>query len=87
MIHLRKERFPRRRGSKLHPRADGPFKVLKQVNDNSYKIELSGRYDVSGTFNVADLSPYHSEDGDHEESFCGEEEADSETNCFQSDGE
>ena len=39
-LHLRKDRFPNERKSKLLPRADGPFKVLARYNDNAYKIEL-----------------------------------------------
>ena len=39
-IHLRKDRFPKERKSKLLPRADGPFKVLARYNDNAYKIDL-----------------------------------------------
>ncbi|GJU56217.1 hypothetical protein Tco_1229931 [Tanacetum coccineum] len=57
-IRLEKERFPAGRFGKLQPRADGPFRVLKRINDNAYKIELPGEYNVSVTFNVADLSPY-----------------------------
>nr|GFB92228.1 putative reverse transcriptase domain-containing protein [Tanacetum cinerariifolium] len=57
-IFLRRERFPQRRFGKLQPRADGPFRVLQRINDNAYKIDLPGHYGVSGTFNVADLSPY-----------------------------
>ena len=57
-IHLRKERFPEKRKSKLQPRRDGPFRVLEKINDNAYKIELPGEYGVSATFNVADLSPF-----------------------------
>ena len=61
-IHLRKERFPSKRKSKLMPRADGPFEILERVNDNAYKIDLPGEYGVSATFNVADLSPYLDDD-------------------------
>ena len=56
-IHLRKDRFPSKRASKLMPRGDGPFQVLKRINDNAYKIDLPGEYQVSATFNVSDLSP------------------------------
>ena len=57
-VHFRKERFPNQRKSKLSPRGDGPFQVLERINDNAYKIDLKGEYNVSGTFNVADLSPF-----------------------------
>ncbi|GJX93482.1 hypothetical protein Tco_0348068, partial [Tanacetum coccineum] len=63
-IHLRKERFPAWRFGKLKPRGDGPFCVLKKINDNAYKIELPGHYNVSATFNVADLSPYKGDSDD-----------------------
>ncbi|GJU46344.1 RNA-directed DNA polymerase [Tanacetum coccineum] len=46
------------RFGKLKPRGDGPFRVFLKINDNGYKIELSGHYNVSATFNVADLLPY-----------------------------
>ncbi|KAK1601877.1 hypothetical protein QYE76_016460 [Lolium multiflorum] len=39
-IHLRKERFPQERNSKLKPRGDGPFKVLKRINNNTYVIDI-----------------------------------------------
>lgn len=57
-IYLRKDRFPQGRFGKLQPRADGPFRVLKRINDNAYKIDLPGHYGVSATFNVADLAPF-----------------------------
>ena len=38
--HLRKNRFPNERKSKLLPWADGPFKVLARYNNNAYKIDL-----------------------------------------------
>uniref|UniRef100_A0A2N9I339 Tf2-1-like SH3-like domain-containing protein n=1 Tax=Fagus sylvatica TaxID=28930 RepID=A0A2N9I339_FAGSY len=47
-----------KRRSKLLPRGDGPFQVLKRINDNAYKLDLPGEYNVSATFNVTDLSPF-----------------------------
>jgi hypothetical protein len=61
-IHLRKERFPDQRKSKLMPRGDGSFRVLAKINHNAYKIDLPPSYGVSNTFNVADLLPYMSKD-------------------------
>ena len=40
------------------PRGDDPFQVLERINDNAYKLDLPGEYNVSSTFNVADLSPF-----------------------------
>ena len=57
-LHLRKERFPKKRHSKLLPRGDGPFQVVERINDNAYKLDLPGEYGVSASFNVADLSPF-----------------------------
>ncbi|GKA39416.1 hypothetical protein Tco_0731967, partial [Tanacetum coccineum] len=66
------------RFGKLKPRADGPFRVLKQINDNAYKIELPGHYNISATFNVANLSPYINSSDDETDSgasaFQGEED-------------
>ena len=62
-LHLRKDRFPNERKSKILPRADGPFKVLARYNDNAYKIDLPrGKYNVSDIFNVKDLAPYHGDE-------------------------
>ena len=55
-VHLRKDRFPSQRKSKIQPRGDGPFKFLERINDNAYKIDLPSQYGVSSIFNVADLS-------------------------------
>jgi len=57
-VHLRKDRFPEQCKSKLQPRADGPFKLLRKINDNSYEIDLPCTYGVSTSFNVSDLSPF-----------------------------
>jgi len=32
---------------------------LERINDNAYKIDLPGDYEVLATFNVADLSPFY----------------------------
>ncbi|KAG7533313.1 Dynamin GTPase effector [Arabidopsis thaliana x Arabidopsis arenosa] len=61
-LHMRKERFPKERKSKLSPRGDGPFRVLEKINDNAYKLELPGELTISPTFNVADLSPYNADE-------------------------
>jgi hypothetical protein len=61
-LHLRKDCFPTLRRSKLMPRAAGPFKVLKKINDNAYVLDLPTEYGVSSSFNVADLKPYAGED-------------------------
>jgi hypothetical protein len=55
---MRKERFPAKTRSKLLPRGDGPFQVLERINDNAYKLDLPGEYNVSATFNVTDSSPF-----------------------------
>ncbi|KAL4282280.1 hypothetical protein GQ457_03G017080 [Hibiscus cannabinus] len=57
-VHFRKERFPAQRSSKLLPRGDGPFQVVAKVNENAYKLDLPGEYNVSATFNVSDLTPF-----------------------------
>jgi hypothetical protein len=61
-LHLRKDRFPTLRRSKLMPRAVGPFKVLTKINDNAYILDLPAEFGVSTSFNVADLKPYVAED-------------------------
>ena len=58
-VHLRKDRFPQLRRSKLKPRGAGPYKVLAKINDNAYSIHIPiTDFDgVSNNFNIADLSP------------------------------
>ncbi|KAI9194093.1 hypothetical protein LWI28_003055 [Acer negundo] len=57
-LHIRKARFPVQRRSKLLPRGDDPFQVIERINDNAYKLDLPGEYNVSASFNVSDLSPF-----------------------------
>jgi hypothetical protein len=61
-LHLRKDRFPDLRKSKLMPRADGPFKIIEKINDNVYKLELPPEFRVSPTFNISDRKPYLGEE-------------------------
>jgi hypothetical protein len=61
-LHLRKERFPELRKSKLMSRAAGPFKILTKINDNAYKLELPPEFRVSPSFNISDLRPYLGEE-------------------------
>jgi hypothetical protein len=83
-LHLRKERFPELRKSKLMPRADGPFKVLQRVNENAYKLDLPADFGVSPTFNIADLKPYLGEEDEIESRMTqmqeGEDDEDINTN-------
>ncbi|WVZ81178.1 hypothetical protein U9M48_028589 [Paspalum notatum var. saurae] len=67
-LHLRKDRFPDLRKSKLMPRADGLFKIIEKINDNAYKLELPLEFEVSSTFNIADLKPYLGEEDELESS-------------------
>ncbi|RDY04988.1 hypothetical protein CR513_11218, partial [Mucuna pruriens] len=53
---LMKERFPHLRKSKLLPRGDGPFKILKRKNNNAYKVYMPHKFGGNTTFNVIDLS-------------------------------
>ena len=55
-VHMRKEIFPTHRRSKLQLSGDGPFQVLKKVNDNAYKLDILSEYNVSATFNISNLS-------------------------------
>jgi hypothetical protein len=65
-LHLRKERFTDLRKSKLMSRADGPFKVIKKINENAYKLDLTVDFGVSPTFNIVDLKSYSREEDELE---------------------
>jgi len=57
-FHHRKDRFPNQRKSKISPRGDGPFQVLKKINNNAYQLDLPDEYGVHATFNVIGLTPF-----------------------------
>jgi len=48
-------------------RGDGPYKAVKKVGENAYKIELPGDMQMSTTFNVGDLTAYFKEDEEEDE--------------------
>ncbi|KAH9705016.1 Endonuclease [Citrus sinensis] len=49
-VHMRKERFPAQRRSKLLPTGDGPFQVVARINNNAYKLDLPGEDSRTNTF-------------------------------------
>ncbi|RDY14418.1 hypothetical protein CR513_00523, partial [Mucuna pruriens] len=57
-VHLRKERFPTLRKSKLLLRGDGPFKVFEKNNNNAYILEMPHTYKGSRTSYVFDASSF-----------------------------
>jgi len=48
----------------LQPQGDGQFQILEIINDNdnTYKVDLLGKYGVSSTFNVSNLSMFDVDD-------------------------
>jgi hypothetical protein len=55
-LHLRKERFPELRKSKLMSRAAGPFKILGKINDNASKLSCLPELVSHLTFQICDLT-------------------------------
>ncbi|KAJ4719082.1 RNA-directed DNA polymerase [Melia azedarach] len=48
--------------SKLQNRKYGPFRVAKKINDNAYVLQLPNEWNISNTFNVADLFEYYEDE-------------------------
>jgi len=40
------------------PRGDGPFQLLKRINNNAYELDMPDTYIGSHTFNISDLTPF-----------------------------
>jgi hypothetical protein len=59
---MRKKRFLKKKRSKLVPKGDSPFQIIEKINDNAYKVNFPGKYRVSATFNVSDLSLFDAGD-------------------------
>ncbi|XP_027912354.1 uncharacterized protein LOC114171680 [Vigna unguiculata] len=66
-VHMRKERFPEQRKSKLLPRGDGPFQVLERINDNAYKIQMPGEDGSALKKNGSDLETNPVQEGGNDE--------------------
>jgi hypothetical protein len=66
MAHLRKERFPRGTYNKIKYKKIGPCQVLKNIYDNTYKLELPKNFDISPIFNVLNLYEFHEGEDDGE---------------------
>lgn len=71
----KKKRFPPSSFEKLKPQVNGPFRIIKKINDNSYQIDLPGDSNVLANFNIAHLTPYYRPEvfpttGDGAEAIC-----------------
>ncbi|KAG7551916.1 hypothetical protein ISN45_Aa06g025410 [Arabidopsis thaliana x Arabidopsis arenosa] len=51
-------------GVVLMLKIDYPFNQTRRKSDNSYELELQGKYTVNGSFNVSDLLPYFADNSD-----------------------
>jgi len=51
-MHMCKKRFLEHGRSQLILKGDGPFQILKRINVNAYKMDLSDEYGVRATFNI-----------------------------------
>ena len=56
---MHKEQFLKQRKSKFLTRGEGPFQILERINDNTYKLNLLGEYNMSATFNASNLSSFY----------------------------
>lgn len=57
-VYLRKDKFPKKRPSKLMPRASGPYQIKAKIGDNAYQVEIGEAIGIHSTFNIGDLTPY-----------------------------
>jgi hypothetical protein len=67
------------------PRADGPFKVIKKINENTYKLDLPADFGVSPTFIIANLKPYLGEEDELESRMTEMQEGEDELDINTSD--
>ena len=67
LAYLRKDRFPREMYNKLKMKNIGPCKVIRKFGEITYDIQLPDGVGISPIFNVADLYPYRTEEGEKNE--------------------
>lgn len=60
LAHLKKERIPKGKYTKMMMKNIGPCRVVHKFGPNAYEIELSLGVAISPIFNVFDLYPYKS---------------------------
>lgn len=58
IIHLKKERLPKEKYTKLMMKKIGPSKIIQKCSRNAYKIDLPLDIGLSKNFNVLDIYPY-----------------------------
>ena len=58
MVHLKVERLPKGKYTKLMMKKMGTFKILQKYGTNAYKVELLADIGLFNIFNVSYLYPY-----------------------------
>ena len=57
-MYLQRERFSKGTYCKLNTKKIGLCKVLKQINENAYLVDLHKEFDINPIFNVENVYPY-----------------------------
>ncbi|RDY10519.1 hypothetical protein CR513_04942, partial [Mucuna pruriens] len=61
---LVKEQFSHLKKSKLHARGNGPFKIIKKLNDNSYKVDMPQEF--GGSMEAPNLKTNSLQEGEND---------------------
>lgn len=62
MVHIRKSRLPSGQHILLKNQRIEPLHILEKLGPNAYHVDLPSAMQISSSFNVVDLSPYHAPD-------------------------
>ena len=60
MVYLHKERFPIGSYSKLRKRKIELYRIIKQIGENAFVVDLLKHMGIDSTFNISDLYSYTS---------------------------